>query len=124
VTYEQIAGLIPATVNSTDDISDLRKSPGTRYRHYAPVAQVVLVKTIPVEPKKNAAYIGISRPNDERAFNLVEIARDTADYARQAFDFFRRCDHAKISIIYCEIVPRDGIGTALMDRLERAGWKA
>jgi L-threonylcarbamoyladenylate synthase len=123
VTYEQIAGLIPETVNSTYDIADLRKSPGTRYRHYAPVAEVVLVNTIPVELSGSAAYIGVSRPDDERAFLLVEIARDTADYARQAFDFFRRCDQANVSIIYCEIVPREGLGIALMDRLERAAWK-
>ena len=42
------------------------------------------------------------------------------EYAQRLFQFFRDCDAAGITVIYCEAVSETGLGLALMDRLRRA----
>ncbi|MBP6822052.1 MAG: threonylcarbamoyl-AMP synthase, partial [Acidobacteria bacterium] len=34
--------------------------------------------------------------------------------------FFRECDEAGIRTIYCQAVPDEGLGLAVMDRIRRA----
>ena len=60
----------------------------------------------------------MSQPNE--AFALTQICTSADEYAHTLFEFFRNCDRAGISVIYCEEVREDGIGMALMDRLRRA----
>jgi L-threonylcarbamoyladenylate synthase len=53
----------------------------------------------------------------------MKVCADADEYARSLFEFFRECDRAGISKIYCESVEEVGIGTALMDRVRRAAEK-
>src|SRR4029078_11531527 len=43
ITLEQLRGVIPETGLLEGDAAELPKSPGLKYRHYAPQARVVLV---------------------------------------------------------------------------------
>jgi L-threonylcarbamoyladenylate synthase len=71
-----------------------------------------------VKDFSNAAYIGIDLP--VRAFGVLKICSTPEDYAHSMFEFFRECDRAGIAVIYCQSVPEQGIGAAIMDRLRRA----
>jgi L-threonylcarbamoyladenylate synthase len=95
------------------------RSPGLRHKHYAPDATIVLVES-PTEVPENkyAAYIGITRPQNNIGMELV--CASVKEYAHEVFAFFRDCDIAGIKTIYCQTVEETGIGTALMDRLRRA----
>ncbi len=97
------------------------KSPGTRHRHYAPRARVTLV----AEPGEavasaDAAYIGLRAPDEPESFATVRIAPSVEAYAHDLFHFFRACDREEAAVICAQLVPEDGLGRALNDRLRRA----
>lgn len=102
------------------DASPVR-SPGTQHRHYAPSAQVRLVRN-PSEavPDPAHAYIGLEAPPRRSAFGRARICPSVEAYAHALFHFFRQCEAASCTTIYCQTVPDDGLGEALMDRLRRA----
>ena len=70
---------------------------------------------------RSVAFIGQAIPDTEtHTLTLCARCETLEDYARNLFEFMRRCDQAKIDVLVCEAVPRRGLGAALMDRLERA----
>ena len=99
------------------------RSPGIKYRHYAPDASVLLVAgphEVSGPQADRAAFIGL----DNTGFSVkplrARFCRDEAEYARVLFRFFRECERSNIRTIYCQRVPATGLGRALMDRLQRA----
>jgi len=121
VPLEALRAVVPETRLVGDEASLKARSPGTRYRHYAPRARVVLVDH-PDEavPDPRHAYIGLTPPAHPEAFGACCVCPDVETYAYELFDFFRRCDAQGCTRIYAQRVPRTGLGLALMDRLERA----
>lgn len=98
------------------------KSPGMKYRHYSPNAKVILIDTEDdfwkyKFDKKNSAFIGFLKIEGLKKFKRVN---DLRDYARNLFDFFRKCDKEKVKIIFCQKVPETGLGLAIMNRLTKA----
>lgn len=96
------------------------RSPGMRHRHYAPDADVVLVRRAPANPTSRSAFIGLDEPPSRSAFDVLCIASSPEGYAHELFDFMRRCDAEDVEVIYCQEVDAAGIGLAIMDRLRRA----
>lgn len=101
---------------------DRPKSPGMKYRHYAPKATVVLIDSeedfMKYDFEKNkTAFIGFLKVSGFKKFKRVN---DLRDYARSIFNFFRICDEEKIKIIFCQKVPEIGLGLAIMNRLIKA----
>ncbi len=100
------------------------KSPGMKYKHYAPKAKVVLINSEEdlekIEFDKNkSAFIGLMKID---GLKKVKQVNDLKDYARNIFDFFRNCDEEKIKIIFCQRVPETGLGLAIMNRLNKASY--
>lgn len=97
------------------------RSPGQKHTHYTPSAAVHLVE-VPVDasPDPAHAFIGIEAPARPSSFGRVAVCADVAAYAHNLFDFFFQCDRDGIKRIYCQRVSPEGLGLALMDRLERA----
>lgn len=121
VTLADLRAVAPSTRYA--DVSRLTevRSPGLRHRHYAPEARVVLVDSpADVPADETNAYIGLASHARPQALGLHETPADADAYARLLFQFFRRSDRAEIESIYCQRVAPEGIGRALMDRLERA----
>lgn len=119
VSLEELRDVVAETV--VLDIADSVeiRSPGLRHKHYSPHARVVIIENdASVEDISEAAYIGIDLPLG--AFGVLKICSTPEDYAHAMFEFFRECDRAGVSIIYCQSVSEQGIGTAIMDRLRRA----
>lgn len=121
VTLEELRSVTSRIRIANSDSHDLRRSPGTRYRHYAPRARVRLVEhPDQAAPSNGSAFIGLTKPKRNAGFEAVKICQAIPDYARSLFSYFRWCDERGIGTIYCEIVPEAGLGVALMDRLKRA----
>jgi L-threonylcarbamoyladenylate synthase len=119
VTLEMLRSIIPETSDAADIRTEKPRSPGQKHKHYSPKALVKLVDVFDgSEPLENSAFIGVSEPAGN--FELKKIAADVNEYAAALFEFFRECDRRNIAIIYCESVPEEGIGVALMDRIKRA----
>lgn len=98
------------------------KSPGMKYRHYAPKAKVILINSEEdflkyKFEKNNSAFIGFLKLKGFKKFKRVN---DLRDYARNIFNFFRKCDEEKIETIFCQRVPEFGLGLAIMNRLNKA----
>ncbi|MFQ5569802.1 MAG: L-threonylcarbamoyladenylate synthase [Rhodothermales bacterium] len=123
ITVEQLRMLFPEVQTVSQAAHEPARSPGTRYRHYAPRARVQLV-TAPEEavPGPDAAFIGLA-PVGPDAFGLSARCATVEHYAYDLFDFFRRCDAAGVRTIFCQRVAPEGLGRALMDRLHRAAQR-
>jgi L-threonylcarbamoyladenylate synthase len=97
------------------------KSPGMKYRHYSPRSRVIILsKPVKIRSRVSAAYIGMELQGDTKEFRLHRICENVEEYAHELFEFFRLCDEANVSVIYCQSVEPKGLGLALMDRLKRA----
>ena len=121
VTLEALQAALPDVRIAPPGVEALRRSPGTRHRHYAPRARVCLVAD-PEEatPKAKAAYIGLDAPPDPAAFAPCFVCADVQTYAYALFDFFRQSDRVGAAVIYAQRVEDVGLGVAVMDRLRRA----
>ncbi len=137
VTLEQLREVIPETDKSispdyyfggptlvhsdSESAPAAPKSPGMKYKHYSPAAKIVLCNypqyTVGIG---SSAYIGIDTPGQKDSFSRVLLCEDLEAYARNLYQFFRECDEEGIEVIYCQAVREEGLGMALMDRINRA----
>jgi L-threonylcarbamoyladenylate synthase len=118
ISLEDLQKIVPETRDYKLKENEAARSPGLKHRHYSPKARVILIADFGFRISGSSAFIGLNKPQIE--FDLVKICASAAEYAHEVFAFFRRCDHARVETIYCEIVEEKGIGAALMDRLRRA----
>lgn len=100
----------------------IKRSPGTRYRHYAPEIPLILAAPgeIP-QDAQNWAWMGIAEPSGAPAKKVK--FRDAEEYARELFRAMRALEKSGVSVIYAELPEERGIGLALKDRLIRAAGK-
>jgi len=121
VGFDELIHVLPDLELASRLEDGVARSPGMKYRHYAPAARVHAVEaaeSVPVGSRN--AYIGLlSHPYPER-LGMHLICSTPAEYAHELFRYFRRCDRARIRDIYCQSIPRTGLGMALMDRIDRA----
>jgi L-threonylcarbamoyladenylate synthase len=123
ISFQEIREIVPEAmvVNSLE--TDLpAMSPGLKHQHYSPTAKVIIVnENLEIDDAYSSAYIGISARDEP--FTKAKICSSVGSYARELFEFFRECDREGIKRIYCERVSAEGIGAALMDRIERAAQR-
>lgn len=98
-------------------------SPGTKYRHYAPRAKVVLAAPDALAmPRAGRVAIiassesGLSGPH----VRVPGSRRDAEAWARQLFALLRDLDAEGYDVIVVEAIPEDGLGHAVMNRLRKA----
>lgn len=119
ITLEDLQKIVPETRLARTNSAEKNRSPGTRYKHYAPRAKVVLVDSpAAITNAKNAAFIGLAEA--PLRFNLQQRCFSIEEYAHALFAFFRECDAQQVETIYCQRVNEEKLGAALMDRLKRA----
>ena len=119
ITLEQLQAVVPTIQIAQPSLSEPQRSPGLKYKHYAPQARVEMV-VLPMTfvASDAAAFIGLHPP----ASNVkhCKLCQTIEEYAHSLFQFFRECDAMEIEVIYCEAVSEAGLGLALMDRIKRA----
>ena len=102
------------------DSQSKKRSPGTRYRHYAPNIPVIIWRCGEKFPDfDNAAYVGIHAP-EIKIKNFI-LFDDIKNFARGLFAAFRKFEREKFSCVIVEY-PQDsfGIGEGLRDRILRS----
>jgi L-threonylcarbamoyladenylate synthase len=124
-------------VKTIAEAEQLRRSPGTRHKHYSPRAQVVLVArgdakefvrlmTKLVSQKRKIGILVHSKSLCRAAerfsskANVCALPSDVETIARRLFDSLRDLDNARPQIIVVEKVQPEGLGAAVLDRLSRA----
>lgn len=110
-------------------------SPGQKHAHYAPALKMILVEphqwqvTLEQAQRLGNDLIGTisfsqgSHPQK----NIVSapllydrVMADLSDYAKNLFAALYEAESAGVDILLVEKVPKQGLGVAIMDRLERA----
>lgn len=127
ISHEAIEAVVGEVLTPAQEATGApHRSPGTRYRHYAPRARVVLAA--PGE----AAQVGRRwQQSGERVgtisrrplpFDAVAavVASSIEEYASGLFAALRELDAAGCTVIVAEAVEEEGLGRAVMDRLQRA----
>ncbi|MBR5817081.1 MAG: threonylcarbamoyl-AMP synthase, partial [Clostridia bacterium] len=121
----------------TDELKDgeIAESPGMKYKHYAPKAELMLldgerlelVSFIKKSSEENIAVIAYSE--DIPALSGIIPKENIYDFgsyldksmqAQRLFDILRRTDRVNYSRIYAPLPERTGIGLALYNRMIRA----
>ena len=116
---EDIESELGEEVLLPQDQTMIKRSPGTRYRHYAPNVPLILAAADKIPPDaENWAWLGVAEPNRNPTKKIK--FRDDAEYARELFRAMRALEKSGVSAIYAEIPEERGIGRALKDRLIRA----
>ncbi len=131
LTKEKIEQLI-GEVQTTADENFQKRSPGTRYRHYAPEAKIVLfdrgdkfafdqLYTKFSEEGKKIGFIVYTRGmvSEGSDFGKV-ISPEIGNYSRLLFEMLRDFDKIGVDLILVESVEEHGLGKAVMDRLRKA----
>ena len=122
VPVETLRTVVPELQVADERHGGIARSPGTRHRHYAPDAEVVLVDAPPRprEIRSRDAYIGLDAPPDEAEFHEMLVCSSLEQYAFELFHFFRTCEKRGAERIFCQRVTDEGLGRTIMDRLNRA----
>ena len=136
ITKEQIEaviGPIQSTVKTTAGEREVPKSPGMKYRHYAPKTPVFVVDgTIDAfeetihKYKVQGKTVGVMARNaivdtfENKVEGTYKMGTSVDDMNRALFDALRSLDHLKLDVILAESAPETGVGIAYMNRLKKA----
>ncbi len=107
-----------------------RRSPGTRYRHYAPRARLLLVERGRAEAvawswMAQGCRVGVLLQKSEGRSQRPELIvlsmpTDAKSYARKLFAALRELDAQGVDVIVVEAIAERRLGRTIMDRLRRA----
>ena len=92
-------------------------SPGMKYRHYAPKAKVIIIKGNPQKVKAKIKNLQKKYKKKHVAILRKKTHKQTASLL---FSFFRKCDKQGVKIILIEGMAEQGLGHALVNRVEKA----
>jgi L-threonylcarbamoyladenylate synthase len=139
VTVTQIESIIgPIKIDeSIHKTVDKPKSPGMKYTHYAPNAQLIIYKGSEmkviqhIQSEVNNAHINQLKSAVITCDEHKEYYKDTVvmslgsikkpdELAYNLFNCLRECDNQAIQIIFAEAFSEDDLGLALMNRLKKA----
>jgi len=121
ISKEEIEAVLNVTVLFSQDENIIKRSPGVRYRHYAPNIPLMLSdveNASKYASGKKWAWIGISEPKGTP--NIKIIFLNTNEYAKELFRVLREIETTKVEVIIAEKPEQKGIGLALTDRLIKA----
>ena len=130
---ESVIGPIQSSVTTKTGEREIPKSPGMKYRHYAPKTPVLVVEGVVESFKKaiqeaqnNGKTVGIMAQNaivdefESRVKGIYKMGTSVDDMNRSLFDALRTLDHLELDIILAQGAPEEGVGIAYMNRLKKA----
>ncbi|MGM8215006.1 L-threonylcarbamoyladenylate synthase [Bacillaceae bacterium W0354] len=138
VTREEIEAIIgPVAIAKSElEKNEAPRSPGMKYKHYAPDAPVWMVKGDAEKMRRLAEQLqadGLKVQfliSKERAQELeledaivIGSRHDLNEITMNLYDSLRKVDTLKVDLVLAESFSNKGIGEALMNRLERAADK-
>jgi L-threonylcarbamoyladenylate synthase len=125
IAIEAVETLI-GKVQVKEHSSSNPNAPGMLKSHYAPAAKVILgdiQQLLADYLDKRVGVISFQRRFAEIPEEQQLILSPTGDYseaARQLFAGMRQLDQLKLDVILAELLPEEGLGRAINDRLRRA----
>lgn len=110
---------------------DVARSPGMKYKHYSPNAQVVVVEgprervrrkieELVAEYRSKGLRVGVMATEDYTADEFFHLGGTDEEVARNLFRALRELDKRGVDIIVAEGIEERGLGFAVMNRLRKA----
>lgn len=109
------------------------KSPGMKYTHYAPDAPLVLldgsvdwIQSLIDKKRNEGLKVGIlTTEENKNSFQAEHILvcgsrSDLSSVAHSLYDVLRSFNESNVDIIFSETFPQEGVGMAIMNRLQKA----
>ncbi|WGG48099.1 L-threonylcarbamoyladenylate synthase [Rossellomorea sp. DA94] len=109
------------------------KSPGMKYTHYAPDAPVYLVdgtkedvQRLVDEKKGEGLKVGVLTTEERMDWYQADLIlsagrrNDLKTVAQHLYDTLRAFNRSNVDIIFAEMFPEEGVGLAIMNRLQKA----
>ncbi len=132
VTYEQLCEVLGDVIKNYEfKDGEIPRSPGVKYKHYAPKAQVIVVKgdfgKYINDNANKYNKVGILCHSDFNAPKnciVKSMGRNPKEYANTLFAHLRGFDDEGVDIIFAEDIDDKGINLAVSNRLYKAaGYK-
>lgn len=126
VTLEEISKIIPEVAEESyfKNSSDIQESPGQMIEHYCPNTPIVYLNSYQRSEAKNIGLITLSDYPDlnlkVKVHKKLSQNASLSEAAHNLFACMRELDKMSLDVILIEALPRQGIGRAIMDRLDRA----
>lgn len=110
------------------------KSPGLKYRHYSPKAQIIIVKGQKDKVKRKIKILTAEALKDKKKIGIITFTKgqkykgctvyfagsDAKTVAKRLFSILREMDRKKVDLIISESLEEKGLGLAVSERLKRA----
>lgn len=121
ITLEELEGVVGKIIIGS---SIKVEAPGQLPYHYAPHTKIVLVKDVLSIPDDSSCGI-ILYKKMQLPFKNIHVASlsddgDMRQAAANLFSCLHTLDALKLSVIYAQEIPEEGLGKAIMDRLKKA----
>ena len=99
------------------------KSPGMKYQHYSPKAQVRLISGDEDTFKKQAVKLAAAAKAENKKTAILNYGEDSKKAARKLFADLRELDRLEYDIILIHALGEEGFGFSVMNRmLKSAGY--
>ncbi|MEH7505357.1 L-threonylcarbamoyladenylate synthase [Neobacillus drentensis] len=135
VTKEQleaVVGEVRVDAALTDEAAQ-PKAPGMKYRHYAPNAPLYMVsgttkflQRLVEEKRMEGLRVGVLTTSENAGVYEADVVlacgkrAALTTVAAALYDTLRRFNLEKVDVIYSEVFPNEGVGNAIMNRLQKA----
>jgi len=137
ITKEMLEKIVfPLPIYFAKEKEDLQSSPGTKYKHYSPKARLEIISKEKIldeaEVLNNKGLkIGIiTTIQNKDSFKKYEpnvfVLGDESnleEISKNLYSALRFFDKQNVDIILCQSFSKEGLGVAIMDRLDRASAK-
>lgn len=141
ITKEMLEEVIGTVTVDTAILSDANgeapKAPGMKYRHYAPKAQLMIVSGEPKEAVKAIKQIAYEQERLGYKVGIIATTETVGSYtkgvvksigsrnnegsiAKNLYKVLREFDEEDVDYIYSEAFDAEGMGIAIMNRLDKA----
>lgn len=133
ITKEQLLNIVDVVEvhEGVDNNIAKPKSPGMKYKHYAPDVPLILVdgnitkiqKVIQQKrgDQSRVGFLGTAYTIEKiEADKKISLGKNKHEVAQNLYGSLRLLSKENIDVIVCESFAKEGVGKAIMDRLERA----
>lgn len=125
IDKEKIEQVLKKKVSISDERhspeSEPAKSPGTKYSHYAPSAEVRWLDPEEKPDREDTLYLLHGRELSAESGHTLHYHGDFEQLARELYDRFREADHLGLASVAVEpIQGHEGIRKALINRIQKA----
>ncbi len=132
ITHEELSKVIGEVLGykAGDNDRTAPKSPGMKYRHYAPKAKMTVfmgdgcvdrIKKAINCIKEEKICVLTSENNEYENAITINCGKTPEEYSKNLFDALRKADNSDVDVIFAEFpFSHEGIATALYNRISKS----